>query len=336
MKKFTILMAFILLFSFVFSFAAAEEEVSLGALLYHENAVLFDSDGVTITITAIIQDIPYSPEIILKADCTSDLEHPVLIWFTLPNQTDQDPFSGFILNGQEFYGSAQSRDEEGGLASGIYIPAKGKSEAVTIFMLPEEMPQDEVYLSYKDVTEGSFCITIFRPSTDKSEESFPGWAVLAVHNPVPFNMSYDGPVSEEKEMAIPPLDAFTEGTEIFSFDGVTLTCLDADYGMDMDFYRFSLMGHAVLRNDTDHDFTLVIYDTHINGGRNGAFSLTPEDGSSVFPAHSETECTFSMPLNEGMDPEEYASLSMILCCKDPETGKNLIWQPVLLTVTQPE
>ena len=328
-KMLTVMLSLVMLLSFAL---AEDTEISLGALLYHESAALFDRDGINITITSIKQN---GPEFFLKANCTNDNDQPVIIWFTLPNQTDKDPFFSFRLNGIDFMTSAQSIDDQGTYRSDLYIPAKGKTESATIIISPLEIPQDGVFMSYKDITEGSFCITGFMPTNaEQIEKGMPYWPVFFVYNPIRFNMSYEGG-SPQIEAAIPPLDSFTEGTEIFSMSGVTLTCQDAAFDMDMSLFKPSLMGHAVLRNDTDNDFTIEIYDASVNGERNGAFTLSPSDGSSLFPAHSETLCDFSMPLNEGMAPDEYNSLSMVICCKDPTTGNNLLYQPIVLTVARP-
>ncbi len=97
MKK---LLSFILSMMLLFAFAMSEEaEISLGALLYHESAVLFNQNGITINVNEIIQS---GPEFFLKADCKNENEFPVQVIFGRPNQTDKDPFYSVRLNGADY------------------------------------------------------------------------------------------------------------------------------------------------------------------------------------------------------------------------------------------
>ena len=57
-------------------------------------------------------------------------------------------------------------------------------------------------------------------------------------------------------------------------------------------------------------------------------------GKPVNPA-ALGACSYSLPLNNGMMPGEVTRVSMVLCCKDPASGKNLLYQPLTMTVAQP-
>ena len=334
MKK---LLSFILSMMLLFSFAMAEEaEISLGALLYHESAMLFNQNGITININEIIQS---GPEFFLKADCKNENDFPVQVLFGLPNQTDKDPFYSFRLNGADYYGAATTVDEDGNYYSLLYLSAHGELKDETIVIDPVELAPEGPWLNMEDITEGSFCLTAFMPPPEeeiKDKNSYVEWPVFFVVDQIRFNMAYESAsLADPVNAEIPPLEAFAEGTPFFSAGGVTLTCQEASLEMDMSVFRPALMGTAVLRNDTDQAFTIEIYDMKINGKKGQPFKLQTGDGNGLFPAQSETVCNFSLILNEGMMPGEVTDISMALCCKGPESGNNLLYQPITMTVTQP-
>ena len=319
----------------LFSFAAAEgAETSLGALLRHESAVLFSRNGVTVTVNEIIQS---GPEFFLKTDCKNENGFPVLVLFELPNRTGQDPFFSFRLNGEDYYGAATTADEDGNYYSGLYLPADGELKSKTITLDPVDFSSEGPWLSLEEITEGSFCLTVYmRPAEEEAGSSYAEWPVLFIAEQIRFNMAYEGgPLPDPVDTVIPPLEAFAEGTVFFSVDGVALTCREAAFDLDFTSMSPAMMGTAVLRNDTDRDFTAEILDLEINGRKGGAFRLQADGGSSLFPAKSETVCSYSLPLNNGMMPGEVTRVSMVLCCKDPASGKNLLYQPLTMTVAQP-
>ena len=327
-KPVAVLLSLLLLFSVAF---AEGDTVSLGALLYRDSALLYEGHGITIRLSEYKQS---GPEFFFTVDCSNENDRPVFIWFTNHNSSNSDlADSGFLLNDEHYYAQMIFRDEKNGGTTGN-IPAHG--EHIQGQMVIDPAGQlTEPFLTLKDVTEGAFCMTAHMATTEEELEKGEGhWPVFFTEDCIRFTMDYDGNHQDETELSMPSLETYTDGTAFFNADGITLTFTDGELGMDFSTFHPALMGHAVLRNDNDRDLSVILYDVLINGRKGGAFTLSPDGQPVTVPAQGEVTCEYSLSLLEAMMPEEMDSMTLVLCGTDPATGENIVYHPLVLTVTR--
>jgi hypothetical protein len=328
MKK---LLTAILIIMLLIPFALAEEaNISLGALLCRESAALLDRDGIKLTVTKLIQN---GPEFFFSYEGANKNEWPVIIRFYNENNLGTGlPVYGFQINGMDYYTSANSFNDNGTPEAGLYLPANSENVSGRIIITPNQLPADGVFLGIDDIAEGAFSLIAYMPTTaDLAAKDSVYWPEFFRIDVAHFDMLYNGaPLPEPLNITIPKLGTFEKGTEFFSVDSITLICIDAAQDFDFATFHPCLKGHAVLRNDTDHNVNVELFDVLIDGRKGGNFTLTADTVS----AHCEAECEFILTLLEAMMPDDASQISLRLSSKDALTGKNVVFRTLVLTTLQ--
>ena len=305
---------------------AVSGSVSLGGLLRREPVPVLDQGGVTMTATGfMVNDLSEyyggdHRELNLILSVSNANQWDVMLY--LPD------FDEAVLNGKKYRVMLQnmtSRSMPDMMAS---VPANSEN---TVFYLSFQ-PQDSTAPLPQELESGEFALQALMPTSDElAGQSVWRWPELFNLAPLSFDMAYDGdPEPEAVTLPLPPLTDMG-GQEIFSFGGVTLSCEYADfipYGG-----KAALSGFGTLRNETGSALGVTLEFPSVNGQSAPGFSLALSDGAdrvAACPAGGECGAQITFLLPEGVMPDDVREITCVLRYFDPETRKNIVWQPVIL------
>ena len=304
------------------------ESVSLGGLLRYEPVLLSDTNGVTITATSIQYQgrSSYTSEmqILLNLRVSNANSHDVVLYI---------PWEGVHLNGNEYDGTMLVRTPNTWMDStSATIPALSDNLTILLYIHSD----DGVVPTLEELNNGQIELTAYMaPNDEIASEAYYRWPELFVLDPLSFDMAYDGePVPEPVTLSFPSLSHMT-GTNLFSYDGITLFCEDS-YSYPASGGSWILNGTCVLQNDTDYDLSISLEEPLLNDEPSSArLLLVDESGNSLSscPAHGHCKASFLLLLPEGIHEDTVSSIKCTLHYLNTATLKNYLWQPVVFEIS---
>ena len=302
------------------------ESVSLGALLRGEPVTMIDTNGFTMTATAMryqnVSSYDEIKEIVLYTTISNTNAHEIVL---------DTPYESVVLNGKKYEGLMAKTGSYSSMPdTRIRIPASDKINVV-IYIQDYEYPVP----SLDELEYGEFTFTAYMATTDDlASQAYYRWPELFVYKPLSFDMAYDGaPVPDPISLPFAALDNMI-GKTVFSYEGITLNCKDS-YIVPASENKLRVYADCTLKNDTDHDLRVTLEEILI-GNESAAAGLTmsDKDGNRISscPAHSSCDVIFYLLLPVGVEPESVTSMSCILHYLDTEAQKNTLWQPVVFTI----